>query len=299
MPATSPTHILLATLGGQPQVVTFTLDLLLQQHLPIKEVHVVHPAAHPGSHLANSIARLHAEFVDDYYAAAKRVIHFRTHVLQYYEDTLSDINDARGADGALNTMDYLLRSFKKQNRVIHFSISGGRRLISFLSISAALLTFQHEDRMWHIYTPEAVQQQASRGALMHVPPEAGVRLIEVPLARLSLNFLTDSSHLRPRDTREVIQSQRQQALAEDRERCERVIQQLTSRQKEVLQAFAEGLHPQEVAHRLAIAQRTVSSYTTPILGYCRNEWNLTKNVRLDYRFLQQKFRTYFEELQSS
>ncbi len=41
-------HTLLATLGGQPQVITFTLDLLLQRGYPISEVVLVHPeATHP------------------------------------------------------------------------------------------------------------------------------------------------------------------------------------------------------------------------------------------------------------
>lgn len=38
-------HILVATLGGQPQIVTFTLDLLLQHGFPITDVFVIHPKA--------------------------------------------------------------------------------------------------------------------------------------------------------------------------------------------------------------------------------------------------------------
>ena len=55
-------HTLLATLGGQPQVVTFTLDLLLQRGFPISEVILVHPeASHP--RLQHSLDCLNAEFV--------------------------------------------------------------------------------------------------------------------------------------------------------------------------------------------------------------------------------------------
>jgi hypothetical protein len=45
-------HTLVATLGGQPQIVTFTLDLLLRRGIPIYEVIVVHPASSP--HLQQS-----------------------------------------------------------------------------------------------------------------------------------------------------------------------------------------------------------------------------------------------------
>ena len=58
------THILLATLGGQPQVVTFTLDLLLRDGFPISEVFVIHPKA-SDPRLQHSLACLRAQFIDD------------------------------------------------------------------------------------------------------------------------------------------------------------------------------------------------------------------------------------------
>ena len=39
-------HALVATLGGQPQVVTFTLDLLLKNGYPISDVFVQIGRAH-------------------------------------------------------------------------------------------------------------------------------------------------------------------------------------------------------------------------------------------------------------
>ena len=45
MPELKYTHTLLAPLGGQPQIVTFTLDLLLRRDFPISEVIVIHPHA--------------------------------------------------------------------------------------------------------------------------------------------------------------------------------------------------------------------------------------------------------------
>ena len=61
------THTLVATLGGQPQIVTFTLDLLLK-NFPISEVIVIHPE--PSSErLQHSLSCLYEEFAGDYYAA--------------------------------------------------------------------------------------------------------------------------------------------------------------------------------------------------------------------------------------
>ncbi len=59
--------ILIATLGGQPQVVTFALDALLARGEEINDVYLLHPSlANPRTRQAWQ--RLQAEFTDDYYA---------------------------------------------------------------------------------------------------------------------------------------------------------------------------------------------------------------------------------------
>lgn len=244
MPGMEYTHVLLATLGGQPQVVTFTLDLLLQRDIPISEVHIVHPAATPDSRLGRSVERLNAEFLSDYYKEYGRTIHLRRHVLTHYDKPLDDIKDESSADGALNTMYELISSLKQRHCIVHFSITGGRRLMSFLSISAALLSFDHADRMWHLYTPEIVQQRVRDGASMHVPAEDGVRLIEVPLARLSQSILSQALDSNT-GVRAFIRSQNEQAEAEERAHRKYVVATATPSQQKVLRAFAKGLHPRD------------------------------------------------------
>src|SRR5436305_11791203 len=112
-------HTLVATLGGQPQIVTFTLDLLLKQGIPIYKVIVVDPAASP--HIQQSLARLNAEFIGDYYTFEGRslIIHFRQQVLSHYDNIVDDIVDEATASGALDTIGELIRSLKRQQRIIH------------------------------------------------------------------------------------------------------------------------------------------------------------------------------------
>src|SRR5215469_11039983 len=136
MPGLEHIHTLLATLGGQPQVVTFTLDLLLQRHIPIREVIVVHPASQPK--LQHSIACLNAEFPGDRYKLDGRTIHFRRQILRDYERPIDDIVDGRTADGALNTMDELIRGLKRRQSTLHSSITAGPRPISLSPISTAV-----------------------------------------------------------------------------------------------------------------------------------------------------------------
>jgi len=56
---------LVATLGGQPQIVTFTLDLLLAQGETIDQVVIVYPAS--GLRYRESYRRLAGEFAGDLY----------------------------------------------------------------------------------------------------------------------------------------------------------------------------------------------------------------------------------------
>src|SRR5438270_13808100 len=92
-------HTLVATLGGQPQIVTFTLDLLLRRGIPIYEVIVVHPASSPYSQ--QSLERLNAEFIGDHYSfeGNNLTIHLHQQVLKRYDKIIDDIVDEETASG--------------------------------------------------------------------------------------------------------------------------------------------------------------------------------------------------------
>jgi len=290
-----PPHILLATLGSQPQIVTFALDLLLAQSIPISQVMVVHPANYPG--LPESFARLNAEFVEDRYQFNGRplTIHLRRRVLQWYDQPIADIVDEQSADHVLNAMDRLLRELKQGANpyIVHFLISGGRRLISFLSITAAMLNFDTPDRLWHLYTPETVRERVRNSGLMHVTPADGVRLIRVPFASLSQPLLKHTLQGGVNDASTFLRIRNRQQEAEERARCQRVIDQLTRRQREVLQAFASGLDAQQVAQKLNITPATVSTHTNRLLTICREVW--PDESFHDYRSMRHKFTAYFSD----
>jgi CRISPR-associated protein Csx14 len=292
-------HTLIATVGGQPQVVTFTLDLLLQQDIPISEVIVVHLATTHTPRIERSIQLLKNEFRADRYIN-KHTIHFRQYVLHHNGLPLDEITDESSADSVLNALHDLIRDLKERHCIIHFSISGSRLLLSLSSMSAAILSFTHEDRMWHIYTPPSLLERANDGAILHVTPEDGVRLIPVPLALLSKGVIEQLTATRPPEAnplsaRELIRTQEELAENEEHRKFEYVIKLLTPRQLEVLQAFAHGLHPTEVAARMSISLPTVSTHTTVLLSLCREAWSIKTKERLDYRFIQLKFGKYFKK----
>jgi CRISPR-associated Csx14 family protein len=284
-------HTLLATLGGQPQVVTFTLDLLLQRGFSISEVIVVHPeASYP--RLQHSLDCLNAEFVGDRYQVSGQTIHLRSHVLHLDDEPLDDIVDEVSADGALNTIHHLIRSLKRQHRCIHLSITGGRRLMSSIATEAALLNFTHSDHIWHIYTPDAIQAQANAGTLMHVSPHDGVHLIERHFVPWGTYFSDLPQSIST--AQEAIRFQKSKVDAQEKARCDQVVNQATGRQLDVLRAFAKELNPQEVANHLCLSVKTVDTHKTVLLGLCRNAWNKGPNESLDYHFLQKAFASYFD-----
>ena len=289
------THILLATLGGQPQVVTFTLDLLLQHNVPISEVIVVHPKVSSLPRLQQSLTKLQAEFVGDEYQfrGITHTMHFRSHMLRLDTAPLDDITDDEHADATLDTLHKLIVDLKRRSSRIHLSVSGGRRMIALLAVSVAALHFDRHDAIWHIYTPESLKEQAKGGAIMHVAEDAGVRLIQGPFLSLGA-YVSNLSDL-SQSFRAVQEERRMQMDAQERERCAAVIKETTPAQLKVLQAFSTGLRPQAVANQLSIQVSSVSSHTHILFDLCRKAWNIPPKEFMDYHFLQTHFADYFRE----
>lgn len=282
--------ILVAPLGSQPQVVTFALDLLLAQGVAVDEVIVIHLAA---PRYRQAYRRLAEAFPGDRYG--ERVIHLRGVAILRQEHVLDDIRNTADADAVWHTVHELIAALKGRGLRLHLLLTGGRRLMALLAVSAALLHLEHGDRAWHLYTPDEVVQAAYNGVLLHVPADAGVQLIEVPLAPLGAYF----PGLRPllgASPAAVIATRPRWLDEVEQGRCRSVLARLSERQSAVLRAFAEGLAPVEVADRLTITPKTVDAHKTAILAECRIAWNLPETERLSYHWLREKFGSYFAGL---
>ena len=284
---------MVATMAGGPQIVTFALDDLLRRGEVICEVIVVHLAPQADPLTGQALVKLAAEFSGDSYADRPcRLLFFP---LRHGGKKLGDICDEAAASAAWGATYKLIAALKAQGRRLHVCIAGGRRILALVAMSAAMLHFDHDDRLWHMYTPADFIEQARDGAIMHARPEDGVRLIRVPLAPWGAYFpalraLTQASPM------EVMATQTRWLDATERARCRAVVERLTPRQSDVLRAFAAGRRPQEVAETLCVTVKTVHAHKTIILSECRNAWELPEGTRLDYYFLREKFRRYFQVL---
>jgi CRISPR-associated protein Csx14 len=282
---------MVTTMAGGPQVVTFALDNLLQRGEAIHEVIVIHLSPQADPLTGQALVKLAAEFPNNTYAG--RLCRLQFFPIRRGKEKLDDIHDETAADVAWGDIYELVANLKGQGRRLHVCIAGGRRMLALLAMSAAMLHFEHHDRLWHMYTPAHFLQRASNGAIMHARPEDGVRLIQVPMMPWGAYFPALRS-LAQGAPNEVLAAQGQMIGAAERARCQQVVAALTPRQVEVLRAFAAGDSPQDVAERLNITLKTVDSHKTAILAECRNAWGIPEGEWLDYRFLRERFRRFFE-----
>lgn len=271
---------LVATLGGQPQIVTFTLDALLQRGETITQVVVVYLASNPRYLRAYQL--LAAEFAGDRYAGL--ALHLRGLPIRLEG---AEVFQPQQVDVVHATFQQLLSDLKKQGQRVHLSLSGGRRLLALLALEAAMCYLRPADRVWHIYTPPDWTEQAHEGRLMHVPPGT-VQLIEMPFASLSAYAPGLTGALQPPPSQQLWLAG--QALDEvDEARCRAVWQELTPRQQEVLTCLAQDLDRSAIAEQLHIARSTVDTHRRVIVERCQAAWEELRFEDVDTPFLRRKF----------
>lgn len=279
---------LLSPIGGQPQVVTFALDCLLRMGEAVDEVYLLHLAPQD-PRVNHSLRALHGEFREDRYAG--RPCRLRRVALAANAQPLQDISSASDAEVAWRTARDLIADLKQHDQRLHLCVAGGRRIMGLMLAAAATLLCDHQDRLWHLYTPAQIRREADAGAILHVAADSGVALIPVPMAPWGAYFPALRAMAQP--PQEAVASQMHQLRADDRERCRQVYACLTPRQQQTLQAFAGGRRPQEVAADLKVTLSTVNAHKSAILAECRIAWDIPDAQRLDFHFLVQHFATFF------
>lgn len=282
--------VMMATLGGQPQLITFALDALLARGETIREVIVLYLSAE-GSRVNRALARLSVEFVNDYYAHANRPCRLRPLPIRDGPERLPDIRTDADAGAAWEMLRDLILTLKGERYHLHICVSGGRRMMGLLLTSLALLHFTPRDKLWHVYSPDHIQTQADEGLMMHARPHDGVQLVQVPLAPLGTQFpiLRELTQPLPQTSRQLLGWLNEK----HRQNCRQVVDSLTQRELETLKLFATGLSPQEVADRMVISLNTVNTYRKKIFELCRNTWPERQSLR--YHHLRELFGPYFEE----
>jgi len=259
---------LVATLGGQPQVVTFTLDLLLARGEPVGQVIVISLGGDP--RYRESYQRLAQEFHGSRYRGRPCRLHLAD--VQRGGHSLERLQTPAEVEAARDTVFSLFADLKRRGSRVHLSLSGGRRMLALIALSAAMQYLTPADRLWHIYTPAEIAGQARGGKMMHAPPEAGVSLIEVPFVPWTAYF----PGLRPvlgLSAAEAVNPRLTWLSDAERSACEVLWSALTPRERDALRAVAGGLSRQEAARRLSITTSTLDSHMKHIIQKARSCWN--------------------------
>ena len=283
---------LICTLGGQPQIVTFALDYLLARAELLREVFVLHLAPGDDDRIEQSLARLQTEFEGNTYRG--RPCRFRAVPLRRGAELLAAIRTEAEAEAVRQTVFSLITELKQAERTLHLCIAGGPRMMGLMALSAAMLHCGHQDKIWHIYTEPDFLEQARDGAVMHDDTGRRVRLVPVPVVPWGA-YLPPFMASKQTPT-EMMLAQTDWMDREERKRCRTVWDELTPRERDVVQAFAGGLNPQEVAEHLVVSVKTISSHTTNIFAKCRLGWELPEDAHLSFYFLRDKFRDFPAEL---
>jgi CRISPR-associated protein Csx14 len=279
-----PKTTLIATLGGQPQKVTFLLDLLLARGEEIDQVAVVYISSYKRTQ--NAIKLLEVEFLAGKYS--DRPCQLKRIPLKSGHSDLFDIRTPEDVEAARQNIHQLLSELKKENQRIHIGLSGGRRLMSMIALAAAMQYLTPVDHLWHINASADVLEKSRDGKIMHLPPESEVYLLPVPFVPW-VSYFPGLADLLNRSPQEIGETTRGWLDVKERDNCMRVWKELTHRQQEVLQAFASGLSRQEVAQKLGIAVTTVDSHRDSILSRCELMWETQSGGDFDTQFLQRYF----------
>jgi CRISPR-associated protein Csx14 len=275
---------LTAVLGDQPQVVTFTLDLLLAQGEQIDRVLAVFPAGN--LQCRASFRRLAGSFSKGRYAG-RRIALRAAHIRMGNRD-LTVIRSPQEIEAARRTFHALFADLKAEGERILLSIEGGQRILALLAVCPAMRHFTTEDRIFLLDAPEELSLTAPAGAPLHAPAEADVRLIELPIVPWAA-YLPGLAPLLGNTVDEV--RARGWQDENERGRCRQVWETLTPRQKDTLRELAVGRGTRQAAGRLGIAASTVVSHKTAIFNACRRAW-MEEDLRIDTMFLRERFRGF-------
>jgi len=170
--------VLMATLGEQPQVVTLTLDLLMARHQTFDELVLFHTAPHYPA-LRRSFELLEAELASwpAYQNLLVRCVLFRDDAGQ----PLADVRTEADARQVFRTMFREVLEIKRQRRVVHLSIAGGRKVMAAYGTAVAQLLCEADDRVWHLVS----EGELLTSGRMHPQPGDQVQLVPVPFIRWS------------------------------------------------------------------------------------------------------------------
>lgn len=291
---TSPSsHVCIATLGGQPQVITLALDRLLMEGYPISELIVVHLATGSNPRYQRAIQLLAGEFPADNYVHAlpDQQCRFRTAPILDQQGPIHDLDTPEAIEATRFFLYDLLYQLRRPEQTLHLCISGGRRLMGYLLLTIAPLLLRQHDHVWQLVSSDAIREQTRDGAHLHLANTRDVRLIQLP----SLHLVALTGRPAPPTAPNPIEIANQQLDALQLRRCQRVWNQLNEQHRAVLRQTIMGKPRRLVAQNMGLSVATIDEYFTLIYASCSEVWELALPHR-KWDWLWEQFHPYLPYL---
>lgn len=275
-------HVLVATLGAEPQVVTLALDLLRGKGYPVAEVVVVHTL---GEAVQPALGRLAEDF------ARPGACGYRAVPVERDGWPVADFRTEADTAALLRTLYRTVLAEKRAGRVVHLSIAGGRKPMAVYGMVVAQLLFDEDDRVWHLLSED---WRPGDARVMHVRPGDRVSLVPVPVLRWSTVSPVLTELAVREDPWEAMQAQRSLRQQEDyRRRREFIEHYLTRNERELVRLACQGLDNATIARRLHKSERTVANQFTKVYEKLQEWRGVRRDVAVSRILLVAEFAPYF------
>lgn len=264
-----PPEVFVATLGTEPQVVTLTLDALVEKGFPISRVFVLH--------LNPSVPSLQASLMKLKEEAATYSMTFTFLPIQDGTHFPEDFLTEEDAGLFLRILYRTVAQLKRKQSRIHLSIAGGRKIMAALSMVVAQLLFDEDDHVWHLLSEGRLINEKA----MHSEDPSQVVLIPIPVLQWSLFPSTAREILLWDDPYRAITRQRELRHRERFRLLELFWEKLTPAEQELAKALIHsGGTQEELARKLRRSKKTVNNQLCSIYAKYRDHFGLAEGVKV-------------------
>lgn len=272
-------EVLVATVGVEPQVVTLTLDALLDRGHKISSVYIVHPnPQHPA--INDALKRLQRE--RESYATRKPPIRFYFVKISDNDHYPTDFVSEADVGLLLRVLYHTVADLKRKGFRVHLSIAGGRKVMTAMGMVVAQLLLDENDNVWHLLSEGALLQSKS----MHAKKPDEVALVPVPVLRWSLMPSTIQDLLVWDDPYRAIERQRELHQQQRWQVLNAFWQKLTPAEREVVKALVKyGEKIAALAKRLNRSARTVGNQLQSVYIKYREHFDLPPDAKVRDRII--------------
>ena len=229
-------YVLLATLGSEAQVVTLTLDLLIEGGHIINRVVILHTGG-SDSPTSESLPRLMEE-LGTYW----RYQHLTPKAICFVDNNgvpLSDITTPAQNRTVFRTTFETLKQLKREGRTVHFSAAGGRKAMASYALLSAQFLFDEHDRFWNLWSAPALLESKR----LHANP-GEAELIRLPIPPWHIGLLEK----------------------------EAFVESLTESEREVFELLARGRRDNEIANIRKTTSGTAKSQIETVKDKLKSEF---------------------------